>query len=160
MTQTILPGQLRRVSIALALALLPWTSAVACTISSVGSVAFASYDVFALTAMPGTGSFSVGSCSKNAQNTRSYTVALSTGSSGSFASRTMKSGASVLQYNLYTTLQHATVWGDASGSTATLSNNPASFQASTTHTIYALIPPGQDVSAGSYSDSVTITISF
>jgi spore coat protein U-like protein len=160
MMQTGCFGPIRTASIALALALLPWTSAVACTVSSVGSVAFGNYDVFALTSTAGAGSFSVGNCSKNAQNTRSYTAALSTGTSGSFASRSMKSGASVLTYNLYTTLQHATVWGDGTGSTATISNNPASLSTITTHTIYGLIPAGQDVPAGNYSDTITITVSF
>ncbi len=160
MTQSELLVKLRSASIALSLALLPWSASVACTISAVGSVAFGSYDVFALNPTPGTGAFSVGSCSKNAQGGRSYTAALSTGSSGSFATRTMKNGTSTLQYNLYTTLQNATVWGDASGSTAIISNTPANFSATTTHTIYGLIPPGQDVSAGNYADSVIITITF
>ena len=72
----------------------------------------------------------------------------------------MKSGTTMLSYNLYTTLQHATIWGDGSGTTAINSNTNASQSTVTTHTIYGLIPAGQDVPAGNYSDAITITVSF
>jgi spore coat protein U-like protein len=36
----------------------------------------------------------------------------------------MKSGANVLNYNLYTTAAHTTVWGDGTAGTGTFSGGP------------------------------------
>ncbi len=69
----------------------------------------------------------------------------------------MTNGTNTLQYNLYTTSGHTNVWGDGTGSTRTVGGNGTS---SSTQTIYGNIPAGQDVSAGTYSDSITLTISF
>jgi spore coat protein U-like protein len=68
-------------------------------------------------------------------------------------------GSDRLAYNFYADPGGAAVWGDGSGGTVTMSarvmkNTPW------TVTLYGRVPPGQDVSAGSYSDMLTITINF
>lgn len=137
----------------LALAALP-AQAANCTISSVSGLSFGPYDVFNTIATTGSGTLTVDSCSTGKPT---YTAALSTGISGTFSFRTMINGTNTLQYNLYTTSGHANVWGDGTSSTRTVGGNGTS---SSTQTIYGRIPAGQDVSAGSYSDSITLTITF
>ena len=81
--------------------------------------------------------------------------------SGGFFPRQMRhdTGADRLAYNFYADPGGASVLGDGSGGTVTrsdrvLKNKPWIV------TIYGRIPPGQDVAAGSYSDTLTITINF
>jgi len=54
-------------------------------------------------------------CTKNTP----YTVLLNGGVGGTVAQRAMTSGANTLQYQLYTTVGLATVWGDGTGSSVT-----------------------------------------
>lgn len=127
-----------------------------CTISSVSGLSFGAYNVFDTVAATSSATLTVDSCS-NGKPT--YTAALSTGTSNTYASRlmTLIGGADTLQYNLYTTSAHTNVWGNGTGGTSTIVGNGTN---SSTRTIYGRIPAGQDVSAGSYTDTITITISF
>lgn len=123
--------------------------AVNCSVSVV-NVAFASYDVFTPTATNSTGTVKV-NCSASA----TYAISLSAGA-GTFASRVMLSGSYELNYNLYTTSRHLTIWGDGTSGTVTI--NGTGKRAS--HTVYGLIPALQNVPVGSYSDTVTVTVTF
>ena len=77
----------------------------------------------------------------------------------------MKSGGNPLGYNLYTTNLYSVVWGDGSGSNATVSGtmrltspNPSQMK---THTVYGRIPALQDAAVGSdYQDNVTVTVTY
>jgi len=157
MTHRRLLRFIRIAAFAAALVLPSAQSLAACQIGSVSSVAFGPYDVYSAIADAGVGSFSVSNCS---DASRAYIASLSTGY-GSYSTRIMRSGSNQLQYNLYTSNAYATVWGDHSGSTVTISNtNAKGGGVGPTHTIYGLIPAGQDAAVGSYTDSITITISF
>jgi spore coat protein U-like protein len=81
--------------------------------------------------------------------------------SGGFFPRQMRndSGSDRLAYNFYVDAGGATVWGDGTGGTATRSDRVFKNKPWTV-TLYGRIPAGQDVSAGSYSDTLTITINF
>jgi spore coat protein U-like protein len=89
-------------------------------------------------------------------------ISLSTGGSGTFASRKMSGGTDQLNYNLYKDASHTTVWGDGTGGTGIFTDNLliAVLGTSVDHTIYGSIPAGQYVSAGSYSDTITVTVEF
>lgn len=89
-------------------------------------------------------------------------ISLSTGGSGTFATRKMSGGADQLNYNLYKDASHTTVWGDGTGGTGIFTDNLliAVLGTSVDHTIYGSIPAGQYVSAGSYSDTITVTVEF
>lgn len=131
----------------------------ACIIEAVSGVSFGNYSVFSQTPEDATGSFTVSKC---AQKSARYTATISTGN-GSYATRTMTlvGGTETLSYNLYTSSTYATVWGDGNGGTGSVSGDGGTGKTSgTPTTIYGRIPAGQDVSAGSYSDSLTITITF
>ncbi len=128
-------------------------SAQSCTFTTT-SVAFGVYNVFDPTPLASTGSATY-QCIWLAQP---RTVYLSKGSAPSNEPRQMVNGAARLSYNLYLDAAHTQIWGDP---------NPFSYSASgfvlfpnVTLTVYALIPAGQDVPTGSYSDSVVATFNF
>ena len=141
--------------------------AVTCTVSTPG-LAFGSYDVFASGVTNGNGTLTV-TCSYDSTDTGvinlTYTISLAAGSSNSFVQRQMKSGANAFGYNLYTTNAYSVVWGDGTGSTATISgtarlNNGHPSQTNT-HTVYGRIPALQDVAvASNYQDNVTVTVTY
>lgn len=120
-----------------------------CTVNA-GSVVFGDYDTLSQQALDGAGTISV-SCSP----ATSYSLALSTGG-GSYAQRELAGIGSVLDYNLYTSVSRSIVWGDGSGSSATVSGEGDSAN----HTVYGRIPAQQNVKAGSYSDSIVVTVTF
>jgi spore coat protein U-like protein len=131
-----------------------------CTIAT-APVAFGAYDPVsanATAALNGTGTVSV-TCTNGA----STTVTLGQGSNpagGSTAAaparRLKDGGTDLLTYSLYSDTGRTTVWGDTAGTglahtgTGTL----------TALTVYGAVDPGQNVPAGSYSDTVVATITF
>jgi spore coat protein U-like protein len=157
-----------RLAIALGLALAALdAAAVTCTASTPG-LAFGGYDVFAAGATNGNGTLTI-HCVLDlldlGEQKVKYTISMSTGSSNSFVQRTMKSGTNALGYNLYTTNSYSTVWGDGTGSTATV---PGSLVLNSGHpsqtdiaTVYGRIPALQDAAvATDYRDNVTVTVTY
>ena len=96
----------------------------------------------------------------------SFKVYLDAGTNGSVAQRVMKSGNHTLNYNLYTNPTHNTVWDDIGGTG--FRGDTFEFRAlvsigttrAATYTIYGQIPGGQNVAAGTYSDSITVTVLY
>lgn len=136
-----------------------------CAINSAANLTFPNYNVLNAADDTATSLISA-SCSKGTV----ITVSLSTGS-GTFTTRTMKdTSANVLNYNLYTgattspACTAATVWGDGSGTTTTVS--PAASTSKGTPislTVHGCIPAGQDAVAGAsetYTDTITVTFTF
>lgn len=79
--------------------------------------------------------------------------------SGGFNPRKMRltSGTDLLNYNLYTSATYTDIWGDGTSGTVTvwgkfLKNKPENM------TVYGRIPSGQDVRAGTYTDTLTVTL--
>jgi spore coat protein U-like protein len=70
----------------------------------------------------------------------------------------MANGAATLKYNLYTTSADTTLLGDGTSSSSTLTGTGTGAAQATT--IYGAIPAGQYVTPGSYSDTITATISY
>ena len=92
-------------------------------------------------------------------------IALSQGSSGTYAARTLRQGAaSVLQYNLYTSAARATIWGNGGGGTSTVGGAVGGWLTGQPTTrnfpIYGRLPAGQDPNLGLHSDSITVTVTF
>ncbi len=90
-----------------------------------------------------------------------YAVALNAGttSGGTVAARLLSDGAShTLAYNLYTANDYATKWGDGTLSTSTQSGTGDGT--GQPYTVYGRIATGQYVTAGSYSDTVTVTVTY
>jgi spore coat protein U-like protein len=89
-----------------------------------------------------------------------YTIALDGGTTTStVAARAMKDSAShQLSYGLYTSGAYSTIWGDGSGATQTVAGTGNG--SAQPHTVYGRIPASQYVVAGSYSDRITVTVSY
>jgi spore coat protein U-like protein len=92
----------------------------------------------------------------------SWSIGMSPGGSASYAPRRLSSGPATLSYNLYTSSARTTVWGDGSAGTAVVSDSQTLLIGSNTkhYTVYGRIPPLQDVRAGSYSDSIVVTVMY
>lgn len=127
-----------------------------CAVSTISGVSFGVYDVFSPTALDSTGRFSYRCDWGHIYDLR---ITITRGSSSTYDNRTMTSGGDALLYNLYTDSGRTTVWGDETeGTSAYYDYDFGLFR--TNVTVYARIPAGQDVGAGTYSDTVTIVLNF
>jgi spore coat protein U-like protein len=129
----------------------------ACTVSAAG-VSFGVYNILLPAPNDSTGSV-VLQCSPSDKNIR---VSLGTGSSGTYAARTLVQGSNQLLYNLYRDATRTAVWGDGTGGTAVLliptwTGGPNTSQ---THVIYGRMPAQQDAASGIYADSIVVTVDF
>jgi spore coat protein U-like protein len=132
-------------------------AAASCSVST-SALDFGAYDTinadFATTGI-------VVSCSGIGSATVNYTIALSSGP-GTFAARVMNSGVNQLQYNLFTSAAFATVWGDGTSGTSTVTGaivGPPGNQ-SVTHTVQGRILGGQTAVPGAYGTTAPITVSL
>jgi spore coat protein U-like protein len=132
-----------------------------CAVSTT-SVSFGSYDVFSTTATDSTGTLSY----RCTGNTPLLQITLTTGSSATFNPRTLsngrngRNGPDPLTYNLYTDAARTSIWGDGTGSTSSYRQFAPPNGKTVTVTVYGRIPAAQDVSAGSYADTITAIINF
>lgn len=93
-------------------------------------------------------------CTKGA----SVTFKLDNGDNVNSAQRRMKLDAgNLLNYNLFSDAGNSVAWNATTYPAAVVSAGPST---PITKTIYGVIPAGQDVSAGSYTDNVVITAEF
>lgn len=131
-----------------------------CTISAM-PVGFGLYNPLTPTPNVATGTVTM-TCTVLIGLFESWTIALSPGNSNNFTTRTMLNGSSPLSYNLYTTAAYSNVWGDGSGSTTVISGN-ALLSIGTSvypYTVYGRIPAGQDSAAGTFMDTIVVTLNF
>ncbi|GAB4227476.1 MAG: hypothetical protein OHK0028_00180 [Deltaproteobacteria bacterium] len=125
---------------------------------STTGLAFGPYDVFAPVPLDTTGTVTV-ACDRNPPTNVTVSIGRSPVSGGFFPRRMRHATLSDrLDYNLFTSPSLGTVWGDGSSGTATVFLRRVRRNRPATVTIYGRIPPGQNVSVGSYSDAVTVTI--
>ena len=94
-----------------------------------------------------------------------YFVDLSTGSSGSYANRTLVNGAFRLIYNLYMANDYNTVWGNSLNGTghAIGIGSGMGVGNETTHTVYGRLLASENtgiIDAGTYADTITATITY
>jgi spore coat protein U-like protein len=127
----------------------------ACTISAT-SVNFGSYNVFNGSPTDSTGTVTY-RCNGSAHN---ITIGLTQGASASFNQRQMQKGSESLTYNLFVDASRTNIWGDGTSGTSvySLANPPNNTNVNLT--VYGRVTAGQDVSAGSFSDTVTAVINF
>ena len=123
--------------------------AASCTVAVIG-VSFGTYDTLYGQSLDGAGSLTV-TCDVG----DSFTMALSSGH-GTLLARQMQNGTNVLYYNLYTNTLRSILWGDGSNGTTLVNGSGTSG----TYTIYGRIPGGQRLPAGTYNDSITVTLTF
>lgn len=126
-----------------------------CKLNTPVDVAFGTYDpveVNASAALDANGAFNI-QCTKNSVGT----IAIDDGAHYSAPNRRMSDGGSVyLVYDLYTTAGRTVVW-NSSNTVSYSATNASPF----TETVYGRIPGGQvDAIAGSYTDTVTVTVTY
>jgi len=90
----------------------------------------------------------------------SFDVALSAGHAGGFSPREMTLGTDSLTYNIFTATDHSTIWGDGNNGSVTQSFSAILSLGTISFTAYGLIPTGQYVPAGTYSDTITVTVTY
>jgi spore coat protein U-like protein len=123
---------------------------------SASNLSFGAYDASSGSVLDGSSSISV-YCS----NGTAYSVALSVGTGGgSFTGRTLNGGGGNLGFNLYTTAGRTIVWGDGTGATNAISGSGTGLLTAVTHTVYGRIAAGQDLAAGTYTSTITVTVTF
>ena len=93
-------------------------------------------------------------------------VKLSTGSSGTFANRTMRNGVRNLSYNLYTNAAATQIFGDGTGGSQTVSVpinftiiSPPGPEVTGKVTVFAVLPAQATPPVGVYSDTIVVTLS-
>lgn len=145
-----------------------------CTFSVSGDLAFGTYDPLvanAAAALPGTTTLTL-TCTRGTPSTITMSASANFGS-GLGGLRAMTTGAggagNTLSYAIYqpsavgaSATATATAWGDpaVAGTGTSFAVAAAPTIASRTITVFGSIPPGQDVSNGSYTDAVTATVNY
>jgi len=131
--------------------------AASCTIATL-PVAFGAYDPVsanAATDLLGAGTLTV-ACTKGATTA----IDLGQGTNYLAPARRMTAGAAAfLNYALYKDAARTQVWGSAMAGGTTYSYNSASRN-SVAITVYGTVPQAQDVTTGSYADTVVATINY
>jgi len=126
-----------------------------CTVTAT-NLAFGTYTATSATALTGTSTVNV-YCTSGTP----YTVALNIGSGGgTFAARDMANGANLMSYNLYTGAAHTTIWGDGTTSTSTVAGTGVGVLTSSPNTVYGNIPIAQDLPPGTYTSTITVTVTY
>jgi len=127
-----------------------------CSFGSTVGVNFGASDVFNTIPTDSTGSLTYTCISVLG----TITIDLSRGSAPSYFPRQMRKGAETMSYNLYLDAARISVWGDGTGGTSHYGPVTPPLASPVTVTIYGRIPAGQNVSVGSYTDTITATINF
>jgi spore coat protein U-like protein len=124
-------------------------AAPSCSVSSAGGLRFGTYDL--ATDLDSTMTVRV-RCPK----TLVPQVLLDKGTAPTYFSRILRSGAEQLGYNVFLNAARTQIWGDGSPGTFVWMGGGGneSFSA------FGRIPAGQDVAAGSYSDTLILTVLF
>lgn len=145
-----------------------WALLTTCVVASV-PVAFPGYNGLSGSSVTSTGTVSLTCTGVTVLGLTSvdadYTIALSTGGSSSYAARKMSWLTNTLSYNLYKDIGYSQVWGDGTGGSSTVTggiHQSGLLVTSVTVNIpvYASIPASQKVPAGSYADTITITVTY
>ncbi len=98
-------------------------------------------------------------CAKGTTATIGFGVGLNAASAtGTSRALIDGTGTHFLNYELYDEPSHTTVWTDTSG--GLLASVPAPSRAPRDFTVYGRVPAGQNVPAGTYSDTVLVTVNF
>lgn len=136
--------------------------ACSCTVST-ATVNFGTYNPQSATNTTANGTITT-SCTAFLAGLISYTIAISTGGSGTYTNRRMINGATPLLYNLYTSAAFTSIWGNGTGGSVigTDSNLPvSSIPILRSYTVYGRMPALQTSAiAGTYTDTVVATVTY
>jgi spore coat protein U-like protein len=138
----------------------PAVAATSCTFGTVLPLPFGIYDPYSAAPVKVAGGSVQFSCNvKNVPVTLNLDMGLH---SLAFGSRRMQwtGGSDYLSYNIYFDSAYTQIFGDGTGGTVQYSGVTGAKGATQSVSYYGMLPAGQDVTAGSYADTVTATLSF
>jgi spore coat protein U-like protein len=121
-------------------------------------VAFGGYDVFG--AAPVDSARSLTFICYGVGSTDTIVIELSPGNASSFSPRQLAYATSALAYNLYLDAGRTSVWGDGTGGTSRYGPTTPPSGSGVTVSIFGRVPARQNVSVGSYGDTIVATILF
>jgi spore coat protein U-like protein len=141
----------------LAVVALPSPALAACTISTTG-LNFGDYSVYSSTPLDAAGTITY----RCTGFTLVVLVTLSPGASGTYSARQMRRGSTAdrLEYNLYLNATRTTIWGDGTSGTSRYVGWLPTSNRNVNLAVYGRIPALQDVTVGTYTDTVIATIEF
>ncbi len=98
-------------------------------------------------------------------------ITVSTGNSGSYATRHLVLGAQSLNYNVYLDPGYTVIFGNGSagtsdftvcypGGSVVCTGTTVQSGVTYTGTVYGRIPAGQNVKAGTYTDTLVVTVTY
>ena len=124
-----------------------------CTINSASTLNFGSIGV--LTAAVNQTSTLQVQCT----NTTPYNIGLDvgTGTGATVAVRKMTSGANTVNYSLYSDSGRTTVWGNTVGTDTVAATGSGASQS---YTVYGRVTAQTTPAPGTYSDTVTVTVTY
>ena len=129
------------------------TIAASCTINSASTLNFGNQGVL-IANVDQTSTLQV-----QCTNTTPYNVGLNagTGTGATTVVRKMTSGANTVNYALYSDSARTTVWGNTIGTDTVLATGSGASQS---YTVYGRVPPQTTPAPGTYSDTVTMTVTY
>ena len=86
-----------------------------------------------------------------------YDIGLNGGASGDINARTMTNGTDFVGYQLYQEAARTTVWGNTVGTDTATKVGTGTVQQ---FAVYGRVPPQPTPSAGTYLDTVTVTVTY
>jgi spore coat protein U-like protein len=92
-------------------------------------------------------------------NTTPYTIGLSagTGAGATVATRKMTGGGNTIDYSLYRDVGRTQVWGTTVGTDTVAATGNGTGQ---THTVYGRVPPQTTPAPATYTDTITVTVTY
>jgi spore coat protein U-like protein len=128
------------------------TISATCTINSAGTLTFTAGTLAANT--NATSSIAV-LCT----NTTPYNIGLNAGTTtgGTTTTRLLTNGTTTVSYKLYSNAGFSTNWGNTVGTDTVSSTGTGSAQ---TFTVYGQVPAQTSVAPGTYTDTITVTVTY
>lgn len=129
------------------------TITASCTINSAATLNFGSQGVLAAN-VDQTSTIQV-----QCTNTTPYNIGLDagTGSGATVAVRKMTSGGATVNYTLYSDSGRTTVWGNTVGTDTVAATGNGAAQA---YTVYGRVPSQTTPAPGTYTDTITVTVTY
>lgn len=92
-------------------------------------------------------------------NTTPYNIGLDagTGSGATVAVRKMTNGATTINYSLYSDAGRTTVWGNTIGTNTVAATGNGASQS---YTVYGRVPPQTTPAPATYTDTITVTVTY
>src|SRR4051812_24970323 len=129
------------------------TITASCTVNSASTLNFGTQGVLAVN-VDQTSTVQV-TCT----NTTPYNIGLDagTGTGATVATRKMTSGANTVNYTLYSNSTRTTLWGNTVGTDTAAATGNGSAQS---YTVYGRVPPQAAPAPGTYTDTITVTVTY